>query len=218
MGQYFIPIVQATKWTKHKVGEKQKFLRKVFPFSPYLFGGAAKFDENASKNEYMPKFIENLMCQLQKEGWKTQLVWAGDYGSLDMTTGQTLHDTYKEKTIDKVEIVSRDKEKNEVIVKVKGVKPFNMLAEHKFFINADKHEIVDAERCKESYHSVLALLTADSCVQGTTGEYSGEFWRYAGRWKGDVIYISDEPQHKSQVSMKFDDDWIQLQPIITKDE
>ena len=105
MGQYYIPIVQATKWVKDKKGGRDKFVRKVFAISPYLFGGAAKLCENATKGEVIPKFIENLMYQLQKEKWTTQLVWAGDYGEIQIATGKTLFDTYREQTISKVKVV-----------------------------------------------------------------------------------------------------------------
>ena len=214
MGQYYIPIVQATKWVKDKKSGRDKFVRKVFAISPYLFGGAAKLCENATKDEVIPKFIENLMYQLQKEKWTTQLVWAGDYGEIQIATGKTLFETYREQTISKVKVVSRDEEKNEVIVKVPNVKPFNLLAEHKFYINADKQEIVNAEECKESYFSVLALLTADGNGFGG-GDYFGEFWRYAGRWKGNEIIISDEPQHKTNFGKEYENDWVSLPPIVT---
>lgn len=186
MGQYYMPIVQATKITK-----KRKVVKKMFAFNIADLNESKKIAHHCEFESLISKIVSNFMVQLNKDGFDTQLVWLGDYAQHSFTPGKDLYDKMKYKTVKLHFDIGLDK------MVIDGVTPFKINTRHYFLINKEKNEYVSLESYAGSC-CPLILLTADGNGKGG-GDYFGNDFEYVGRWKYDTIVITDTLTRESNL-------------------
>jgi len=195
MGQYFIAVVQATKYN-----EKRKFLKKQFIIKPFY----SKLLAHSGVNDFEPRLVANLMHQLYVEGWSTQLVWLGDYHQENFGCKKLY-----EKLRDKVTPYEMRYVNDETFVKFKGVKEFSIAKDYRYLINSEKCEYIDFKKylIDDNLDCLLhpiVMLTADGNGKGGGDYFNQENWRDIGRWKYDTIIVSDELIQETNVSSRFE--------------
>jgi hypothetical protein len=195
MGQYFIAVVQATKYN-----EKRKFLKKQFIIKPTY----SKLLAHSDINDFEPRLVANLMHQLYIEGWSTQLVWLGDYHQENFGSKKLY-----EKLRDKVTPYEMRQVNDETFVKFEGVGEFSIEKDYRYLINSEKCEYIDFKKYLiddnlDCLLHPLPMLTADGNGKGNGDYFNQENWRDVGRWKYDTIIVSDELIQETNVSSRFE--------------
>lgn len=195
MGQYFIAVVQATKYN-----EKCKLVKKQFVIKPTY----SKLLAHSLTIDFEPRLVANLMHQLYVEGWCTQLVWLGDYHQENFGCKKLY-----EKLMDKVTPYEMRYVNDETFVKFEGVKEFSISKDYRYLINSEKCEYIDFKKYLidgnlDYLLHPLPMLTADGNGKGNGDYFNQENWRDVGRWKYDTIIVSDELIQETNVSSRFE--------------
>ena len=181
MGQYYKPTIQAIKYE-----DNRKEVRKLFVIDPYDLDYGVKLCEHTHRNSEVVRLVTNLMYELNKQDWATQLVWLGDYSNPSF--GEKT-DLYHELKYTNVQFRKEDG----VIVSAM-VEGFNgvidMTQDHHYLVNHDRNEYINTAENVGAY-SQLALLTADGNGKGG-GDYWGKNWRDVGLWRYHEISVMDK--------------------------
>lgn len=194
MGQFFIAVVQATKYN-----EKRKFQKKQFIIKPTY----SKLLAHSGVNDFEPRLVASLMHQLYIEGWSTQLVWLGDYHQENFGCKKLYEKFRNNITPFEMRYVN-----DETFIKFEGVKEFSITKDYRYLINCEKCEYIDFKKylIDDNLDSLLhpiAMLTADGNGKGNGDYFNQENWRDVGRWKYDTIIVSDELIQETNVSSIF---------------
>lgn len=191
MAQYFIAVIQATKYN-----EKRKFVKKQFVIKPFY----QRLVAHSLTIDFEPRLVTNLMHQLYVEGWSTQLVWLGDYHQENFGC-KKLYEKLRNK-------VTPYKIKSEKYIKFEGVGEFSIEKDYRYLINSEKCEYIDFKKYLtdgdlDNLFHPLPMLTADGNGKGNGDYFNQENWRDVGRWKYDTIIVSDELIIETNVSKIF---------------
>lgn len=181
MGQYYKPTIQAIKYE-----DNRKEVRKLFVIDPYDLDYGVKLCEHTHRNSEVVRLVTNLMYELNKQDWATQLVWLGDYSNPSF--GEKT-DLYHELKYTNVQFRKEDG----VIVSsmVEGFDGvIDMTQDHHYLVNHDRNEYINTAENVGAY-SQLALLTADGNGKGG-GDYWGKNWRDVGLWRYHEISVMDK--------------------------
>lgn len=184
MGQYYKPVVQATKYDENT----RKQVRKLFVIDPYDLNYGVKLCEHTNVNSEVVRLVTNLIYELNKQDWSTQLVWLGDYANPSFGENPNLYGSLK---YTKVQF----REENGIIVSAMvdgfdGV--IDMAKGHNYLVNHDRNEYINTVDNVGAY-SQLALLTADGNGKGG-GDYCGANWRNVGLWRYQEISVMDKQE------------------------
>lgn len=191
MSQYFIAVIQATKYN-----EKRKFVKKQFVIKPFY----QRLVAHSLTIDFEPRLVTNLMHQLYVEGWSTQLVWLGDYHQENFGC-KKLYEKLRN-NVTPYEI------KSEKYIKFEGVGEFSIEKDYHYLINSEKCEYIDFKKYLidgdlDNLFHPLPMLTADGNGKGNGDYFNQENWRDVGRWKYDTIIVSDELIIETNVSKIF---------------
>lgn len=194
MSQYFIAVIQATKYN-----EKRKLVKKQFVIKPFY----SRLVAHSLTIDFEPRLVANLMHQLYVEGWSTQLVWLGDYHQENFGCKKLY-----EKLRDKVTPYEMRQVNDETIVKFEDVGEFSIAKDYRYLINCEKCEYIDFKKYLidgnlDYLLHPLPMLTADGNGKGNGDYFNQENWRDVGRWKYDTIIVSDELIQETNVSKIF---------------
>lgn len=183
MGQYYKPTIQATKYV-----ENRKEIRKLFVFDPYDLNYGVKLCEHTHRDSEVVRLVTNLMYELNKQGWATQLVWLGDYANPSFGEEPDLYGSLKY-----TEVQFRKEDDVIVSAMVDGFDGvIDMTQEHHYLVNHDRNEYINTADNVGTY-SQLALLTADGNGKGS-GDYWGKNWRDVGLWRYHEISVMDKQE------------------------
>lgn len=181
MGQYYKPTIQAIKYE-----DNRKEVRKLFVIDPYDLDYGVKLCEHTHRNSEVVRLVTNLMYELNKQDWATQLVWLGDYSNPSF--GEKT-DLYHELKYTNVQFRKEDGVIVSAMVEgFDGV--IDMTQDHHYLVNHDRHEYINTAENVGAY-SQLALLTADGNGKGG-GDYWGKNWRDVGLWRYHEISVMDK--------------------------
>lgn len=181
MGQYYKPTIQAIKYE-----DNRKEVRKLFVIDPYDLDYGVKLCEHTHRSSEVVRLVTNLMYELNKQDWATQLVWLGDYSNPSF--GEKT-DLYHELKYTNVQFRKEDGVIVSAIVEgFDGV--IDMTQDHRYLVNHDRHEYINTAENVGAY-SQLALLTADGNGKGG-GDYWGKNWRDVGLWRYHEISVMDK--------------------------
>lgn len=181
MGQYYKPTIQAIKYE-----DNRKEVRKLFVIDPYDLDYGVKLCEHTHRSSEVVRLVTNLMYELNKQDWATQLVWLGDYSNPSF--GEKT-DLYHELKYTNVQFRKEDGVIVSAIVEgFDGV--IDMTQDHHYLVNHDRHEYINTAENVGAY-SQLALLTADGNGKGG-GDYWGKNWRDVGLWRYHEISVMDK--------------------------
>lgn len=183
MGQYYKPTIQAIKYE-----DNRKQVRKLFVIDPYDLNYGIKLCEHTHRNSEVVRLVTNLIYELNKQGWATQLVWLGDYANPSFGEEPNLYGSLKYTNI-------QFRKENGVIVSAMvdgfdGV--IDMTKTHNYLVNHDRNEYINTAE-NVGVYSQLALLTADGNGKGG-GDYWGASWRDVGLWRYHKISVMDKEQ------------------------
>lgn len=183
MGQYYKPTIQAIKYE-----DNRKQVRKLFVIDPYDLNYGIKLCEHTHRNSEVVRLVTNLIHELNKQGWTTQLVWLGDYANPSFGEEPNLYGSLKYTNI-------QFRKENGVIVSAMvdgfdGV--IDMTKTHNYLVNHDRNEYINTAE-NVGLYSQLALLTADGNGKGG-GDYWGASWRDVGLWRYHEISVMDKEQ------------------------
>jgi hypothetical protein len=181
MGQYYKPTIQAIKYD-----ENRKEVRKHFAIYTHDLNYGLKLCENSDKNSEVVRLVTNLMYELNKQDWATQLVWLGDYANPSFGVEPNLYGSLQYSNV-------KFRKENGVIVSAiiegfDGV--IDMTQDHHYLVNHDRNEYINTSENVGAY-SQLALLTADGNGKGG-GDYWGKNWRDVGLWRYHEISVMDK--------------------------
>ena len=181
MGQYYKPAIQAIKYE-----DNRKQVRKLFVIDPYDLDYGVKLCEHTHRNSEVVRLVTNLMYELNKQDWATQLVWLGDYANPSFGVEPNLYGSLQYSNV-------QFRKENGVIVSAM-VEGFNgvidMTQDHHYLVNHDRNEYINTAENVGAY-SQLALLTADGNGKGG-GDYWGKNWRDVGLWRYHEISVMDK--------------------------
>ena len=181
MGQYYKPTIQAIKYE-----DNRKQVRKLFVIDPYDLDYGVKLCEHTHRNSEVVRLVTNLMYELNKQDWATQLVWLGDYANPSFGVEPNLYGSLQYSNV-------QFRKENGVIVSAM-VEGFNgvidMTQDHHYLVNHDRNEYINTAENVGAY-SQLALLTADGNGKGG-GDYWGKNWRDVGLWRYHEISVMDK--------------------------
>lgn len=181
MGQYYKPAIQAIKYE-----DNRKQVRKLFVIDPYDLDYGVKLCEHTHRNSEVVRLVTNLMYELNKQDWTTQLVWLGDYANPSFGVEPNLYGSLKYTNV-------KFRKEDGVIVSAM-VEGFNgvidMTQDHHYLVNHDRNEYINTAENVGAY-SQLALLTADGNGKGG-GDYWGKNWRDVGLWRYHEISVMDK--------------------------
>lgn len=181
MGQYYKPTIQAIKYE-----DNRKEVRKLFIIDPYDLDYGVKLCEHTHRNSEVVRLVTNLMYELNKQDWATQLVWLGDYSNPSFGEKTNL---YHELKYTNVQFRKEDGVIVSAIVEgFDGV--IDMTKDHHYLVNHDRKEYINTAENVGAY-SQLALLTADGNGKGG-GDYWGKNWRDVGLWRYHEISVMDK--------------------------
>lgn len=181
MGQYYKPTIQAIKYE-----DNRKEVRKLFVIDPYDLDYGVKLCEHTHRSSEVVRLVTNLMYELNKQDWATQLVWLGDYSNPSF--GEKT-DLYHELKYTNVQFRKEDGVIVSAMVEgFDGV--IDMTQDHHYLVNHDRHEYINTAENVGAY-SQLALLTADGNGKGG-GDYWGKNWRDMGLWRYHEISVMDK--------------------------
>lgn len=183
MGQYYKPTIQAIKYD-----DDRKQVRKLFVIDPYDLNYGIKLCEHTHKNSTVVRLVTNLIYELNKQGWKTQLVWLGDYANPSFGENSNLYRSLKHTNIQ-----LRKEDGVIVFAIVEGFDGvIDMTKDHYYLVNHDRNEYINTAENAGAY-SQLALLTADGNGKGG-GDYLDANWRDVGLWRYHEISVMDKEQ------------------------
>lgn len=184
MGQYYKPTIQAIKYD-----DNRNQVRKLFSFDTYDLHYGVKLCEHADKNSQVVRLVTNLIYELNKQGWSTQLVWLGDYAEPSFGKNTDLYGS-----LNYTNVQLRKEDGVIVSAMVEGFDGvIDMTQEHHYLLNHDRNEYINTEENVGTYYSQLALLTADGNGKGG-GDYWGANWREVGLWRYHKISVMDKEQ------------------------
>lgn len=183
MGQYYKPAIQAIKYE-----DNHKQVRKLFVIDPYDLNYGVKLCEHTHRNSEVVRLVTNLMYELNKQDWATQLVWLGDYANPSFGVEPNLYGSLQYSNV-------QFRKEDGVIVSamVEGFDGvIDMTQDHHYLVNHDRNEYINTAENVGAY-SQLALLTADGNGKGG-GDYWGKNWRDVGLWRYHEISVMDKEQ------------------------
>lgn len=183
MGQYYKPTIQAIKYD-----DNRKQVRKLFSFDAYDLHYGVKLCEHTDKDSQVVRLITNLIYELNKQGWATQLVWLGDYANPSFGEITDLYGSLKYTNV-------QFHKENGLIVSamVEGFDGvIDMTQDHHYILNHDRNEYINTAENDGTY-SQLAMLTADGNGK-EGGDYWGTNWREVGLWRYHQISVMDKEQ------------------------
>lgn len=181
MGQYYKPAIQAIKYE-----DNCKQVRKLFVIDPYDLDYGIKLCEHTHRNSEVVRLVTNLMYELNKQDWATQLVWLGDYANPSFGVEPNLYGSLQYSNV-------QFRKEDGVIVSamVEGFDGvIDMTQDHHYLVNHDRNEYINTAENVGAY-SQLALLTADGNGKGG-GDYWGKNWRDVGLWRYHEISVMDK--------------------------
>ena len=191
MGQYYKPTIQAIKYE-----DNRKQVRKLFVIDPYDLNHGIKLCEHTHRNSEVVRLVTNLMYELNKQDWATQLVWLGDYANPSFGEDPNLYGSLNYSNV-------QFREEDGVIVSAMiegfdGV--IDMTQDHHYLVNHDRNEYINTAENVGAY-SQLALLTADGNGKGG-GDYWGANWRDVGLWRYHEISVMDKQEFDEYLKEK----------------
>jgi hypothetical protein len=183
MGQYYKPTIQAIKYD-----DKRNQERKLFSIDTYDLKYGVKLCEHTDKDSQVVRLVTNLIYELNKQGWTTQLVWLGDYADPSFGEKTDLYGSLKYTNV-------QFREEDGVIISamIEGFDGIvDMTQDHHYLVNHDRHEYINTAENGGTY-SQLAMLTADGNGK-EGGDYWGANWREVGLWRYHKISVMDKEQ------------------------